>query len=798
MAEENEDTKRQRLEELATTVASLPLAGRVTVIKNLPVSDRASVLRFFSDNERVAIEQQLPSIEATQVQAPAIRIVSSTEARAICEDFLKSMEWPEDVDLDRVQLDKRNLHSSKAFRNGVRQNPGLPGMPVMLFYKLLDDNGNQPLSKGETLYSDEWKGKLEAHDIVLLGPSGCGKTRKLLELLMRVKGYYLIPRSENLNQRNYGSRALSAALSIPRLKDISSDELWSDSSRAFDERRRVSEFSVKCVLLAYAMIHEKWSEWLQKKKRKAVSAKAWLLVQLFPIFFLKRDWFKDLTLRLMRSLPVDFAFSPDLFPLDFVCAIDEAQIMGQYLKDHFQSTNPGHRGSLRAALSPILRATHDALGVNVILSGTGLSMLEATIWKALESNMATTNLTADQFIFCDFHPLTLSDALDCIQTLINYKGSKSLEYVAAWLVGRPRFLATFIENVIAKSYDAESYIESYVKEMTNSTLSRTPRSHLDRLAGEPRQIQLGGEPVANLFDRFLMNMYWISNGQDGLIDANPSLVELGLSYAKTIKGGEPPYIQSALSAEPLILEAARHLRRMDDINVRTLLDGLTAADRGKRMEYIVADRLTVWLFGPSSPLEEHELFRDVDLPETMKGKWCSPDWNLGYIAFTEPDNLIETRIDFYDWMNLALNPKMELVRTRFPSNSAGPDIVFVLCNEDSTRVLPVFVQVKFDEEPDIKGAFRTVDPSFFHHENRDSNPAISDKVRPHHAKLMKKLSFPVLRVVVSCKKLGSIPKVQLTPFKRGNRVGDDVSVFLDKSANRKIFGDMLSKLIDQL
>ena len=186
-----------------------------------------------------------------------------------------------------------------------------------------------------------------------------------------------------------------------------------------------------------------------------------------------------------------------------------------------------------------------------------------------------------------------------------------------------------------------------------------------------------------------------------------------------------------------------------------------------------------------------------ELPDFFRDEWIAPEWRFGQVAVTEPDDTMETRLGFYSWMENVLDPGSTEYRIRFPSNSAGPDIIFVLCNKTKTKVLPVFAQVKFDLTADVNDAFRTVDPDLFHRDRGTTPPAISEKLVKTHSRVLEKLKFPVVRIVLSHRRTHSMEKLRLIPFSRGGRTDKDLCLLFDMRDNEWLFGRDFTQFVNQ-
>ncbi|KAJ3207990.1 hypothetical protein HK099_000148, partial [Clydaea vesicula] len=72
-----------------------------------------------------------------------------------------------------------------------------------------------------------------------------------------------------------------------------------------------------------------------------------------------------------------------------------------------------------------------------------------------------------------------------------------------------------------------------------------------------------------------------------------------------------------------------------------------------------------------------------------------------------------------------------------PVESAGPDLVFFICNGDD-KLVPVFVQLKLSRDVNRKAALSTIQPNLFY---TDKNGKILEKYQQEFADCMKSLEF---------------------------------------------------------
>jgi len=767
-----------------------------------------------AERERAELERKLAVFESARVQPvlppappPAPR---DKTANQVALEVLGNVFWklPEDaMKLLNLELPNDNKHKKKvgeikAFAPGAKR-------PGMLFYKLKADE--QPLSPGGKLHGDiaghptQWTNGMDCK--VLLGPSGAGKTRKLLELLVRERGYFLV--CKDTNDKNAGSKALSSVLNENFLKSSFANVDWTSTPSAHSDdflrlRRDAVCFVVQCVLVAYASVYKKWEAWIQaqphsedRDRQQRFEARHWLFAQLFPETFFGRDVFIDLATELVNQCsPSSIGYFAK--PTDIIhCVIDEAQELGRRMQGMF-NTSSGNRLSLRPLLSPVLEGVKKVLNRDPIVSGTGLSLVRE--WKPLASRMAAVDPMEN--VFTEFGCLSVEQTEKVLKELLYIKGQKRLREAAEWLAGRPRFVATFIENVVAKNTTIDAYLDVYKAQMTEqlpdeSDNPRTPFEALRRLGELPGQTLAMGKAELSPYAWMLTDLYGLSVGRKPHRADNALLIELGLAYAQIRPQGLP---LAEARPEALLLEAARRHRATLD-REKFLLDFIRAAQdsdsaMGERFEYLVSELLVDALFGREGnaalDFEAHGVFNGVPLPAALQGKWERPPWLFGHLA-------IDGDEDFYPWLTAVLDPReTKRLRVRFPSTACGPDIVIVPRSQDKSRTMLILVQCKFEKAAsDTKGALYTVDPSMLHTELRgeDKQHVIPEHAANHAALMQRLANVCVVRVLVhGAAKVQA--KTQQLVHKRG--AGRDLQLIIDGNITESVFGPGVASELKKL
>jgi hypothetical protein len=314
---------------------------------------------------------------------------------------------------------------------------------------------------------------------------------------------------------------------------------------------------------------------------------------------------------------------------------------------------------------------------------------------------------------------------------------------------------------------------------------------------------VNGPKFAREEELFLMWTSWISLGHSQIVKTNGIFVELDLAHAQSF--GRNNTVYANLKQEPFVLEAAnqRRLQEEDYFLEKILLqvqDSHSAI--GMRFEYVVAQKLSALFRADRWQNLVSELRGENGLSKTwLKINWKFPPTKFGMFAVS-----LKGYKHFFEWMQTVLDPADNTsLRVCFPDAHAGPDIVVVLTDVRSKRVLPVLVQVKYCVKLSGKqqeNVERTVDPGLLYctmkrgtKKQRRINGATF-----YHDALMKRLEgVAVLRLVVSGKALqAGEPHVQSIVCKRNGKEITDLSVVLDSSRRLEMFGEKIANVLDTL
>ena len=707
--------------------------------------------------------------------------------------------WPEpqDVKLRPFQLDPTHKHARTVNRLKV-PIPSIPGEPNLPYFLARDLQPNSDRIKMV-------KSKSLNNPVVIFAESGAGKTRTLLELFWTRFGTLLVCREPGKSTKNYGSSDLnSVAAEI-------SDRVKGESDRT--KRREIAEFGVRCVLRTRMAVKEEW-----EKKKGKITSDQWLLVQLHPDHFFGLDIFQIIALEsFRRCVPFKFVISEE-----YLVAVDEAQVLSKMLQGEFYSSQEERPTSLRSLLSPVITAV-ESVGKKVIIAGTGLSMLQ-TLKSAAGSHTAAA--APSSIIFSDFPTVNEKEAKESLQSILNVQqGSVRLDELSGWLVGRHRFLMSFIEGVLNGNHYLDDAANKFVEKMTQVEDDYTTARYLVQKLENDSRLANGGvtfwdpnavitaPPIAvkEVFQSFKSAAWSQCNGEDERIPFKhaTALVECGL--ANTLPTTSSVELVK-VSFEPLVLEAVRKgLFDATHLTSTLLAVQHEVSSLGYRFEPTAPFIIVPKLFPPNgfTSFESQPFIGSTTIPDVFKGAWRPFALRYGKVADTERN--------LFNWFGTTLESARQgrAVYGIYPDNHAGPD--WGECIQKGTVIqgvwkpcVPavigtVFLQLKYAVEVDVEDAQRTVDPALFYHTKRDTTePKEIAKYKSAGKKFLQNLrSVPVFRVVVW---VGGRSQLQqpctvevLTHGREGSTYKEDLSfVMSDANTLKQVFGDEFFSILQEL
>ena len=226
-----------------------------------------------------------------------------------------------------------------------------PPQPSLLLHKL----GELEHSKSESY------AYIENHKYIgptaFYGTSGAGKTRSLLEYLSHNKGLYFVP-LETIPENEPGSQDLG--LVFDDLRPLRGNE--TDIARTNDENLGIVRDRLMVVLYIRYAVHQH----VVKLLNRDISAKEWLLMQLYPKHFLGGlDIFYEIAAKcfgVMDRDPIHMAGAAKVAFLSFVgsgikwgaVVVDESQALMRNHKLYFVSDD--NTAVQRSGFSALLKA----------------------------------------------------------------------------------------------------------------------------------------------------------------------------------------------------------------------------------------------------------------------------------------------------------------------------------------------------------------------------------------------------------------------------------------------------------
>ena len=495
--------------------------------------------------------------------------------------FLPKIRFPDPnyVVLHDFVLPDDHPHKSK-FK--VKCIPGEDDYPYMLAE---DDSNESGQKRADALLS-----KSQESDTVVFAASGSGKTWLLNRVLKSNFGLFFVARERT--DKNHGSFDLS------RLADLLDAKFKTEQNINFVDRGKIVEFGVSCAVYARECIFQEW----KKKYPNRITPEKWLLVQLHPNSFFFLDIFAALTETLFDNISVNSKF-PDVSSFKF-CAVDEAQMFLKQLEKSFESTQAKQeerRRSLRGFLSPVVAAIRNQTKLNVVMCGTGLSVIEAT--NTADSGDGKVPERFWNRVFSDFPPVLAKDVevyLKRYLVIDELEDESFLEQAGIWLSGRRRFCASFVEFAVTnlhKTPTLKSALLEFISIMTKLSFWGKERAIADVLenfklkAGVNEIKYLGGNgelvTVGEVWEMFNKASFLQCNGFDEKISqkAVPALVEIDLCVQKGLN-----LELIASDFEPLVLETClRNFETQKDFLENWIRKGLdnSNSDKGKRWKHVV-------------------------------------------------------------------------------------------------------------------------------------------------------------------------------------------------------------------
>ena len=523
--------------------------------------------------------------------------------------------------------------------------------------------------------------------IVVGGASGSGKTWLALRMLDRHAGLFFVCKDTvAATEKNEGSMDLTDMVKTLELSLVQAPFVGEGAVRA---RRELAEFGAECLVFSRCLVLDAW---LAKYPGGQVTARAWLLLQLFAVQFCRTDIFLTTFQRLINAVWTDHSHllssfdriaavealrsstSPRVGEIAVeVTVLDESQRLISSLVDQFDrlplepsSTRPASLGK-RFLLSPVAQGVFNATAQHPVFMGTSMNMLVAT--KSAASGAQ--DFTPKNHIFADFPPVTPELVEHILRRDLDLNAVDELVVPLArnWLAGRHRTVSGFVlEAVSAGPGRLWQTLAEYVRKSTAASgHSRGFHALISRFKTRGPSVQgVPGVDGSTAWAAFQESAFAQINGfsfprvvrrevpilSDVALD--PGLVAdlLAVEQGTTMLEVKDDIVR-LWPLEPLVLEAFRlNFVELD----KWIASGVDASARGKRVEFF-----TPW-FAPFAPDNTCQLV-DLDmvsraffsaranarlkatLAPAMAGCWRALPAQFGKVGVCPKDEQA-----FFDWV----------------------------------------------------------------------------------------------------------------------------------------------------
>ena len=297
----------------------------------------------------------------------------------------------------------------------------------------------------------------QAHKVwSIVGTSGIGKTYTALSFLSQNFGLYFS--CAEPGDLNFGSSDFNYFLQHLG-KDGRNQKFVADAEKT-ENYSYVKRF-ICCMKLARLFVYNYLTQ-AKKSLRENLTAKEWLLVQLFPmqlpsyedgsIVLPEADIFHQLTvvLRTLSTVDLEKMYQEEVRKSNwkrFPTFLDEAQMICTLYSGFFENDRPLYSAVCKSFIIGEL--------LSVCAMGTGLSL---QILDDLNSSNSFKSLTTTE------KNCIITDSFKSAESVLAYISKfyqvpASLEYICHWLVGRPRIAASFIAHMYGKDWTHENFMD---------------------------------------------------------------------------------------------------------------------------------------------------------------------------------------------------------------------------------------------------------------------------------------------------------------------------------------------------
>jgi len=644
---------------------------------------------------------------------------------SVCSDVLeahfRSNPFREFPVLETFRHEPSALLASLA-RDGVDipGDPDEPAVPSMLLWDLRnDEHKNSDVYR----YIDSNKDKAPT---ALYGTSGAGKTRAIFEYLSHNKGLYLLA---GTSKRDPGSEDLRFILREQGILALTNDH---DQSRSYTNLMIIRERLQVLIYVRHA-VHDKITELMGRSP----TAYEWLLLQLYPEKFLGGDIFWDATVKCTVRADTSGAESA-LFSVESTWPaifVDEAQKLLKVLNYHFLSEETMQ---IRSAFLALLKGfLQTGLGKKMgypVFSGTRLSIddIKTESNSAMAKHTISKQSQIDPF-FVNFEPLDARDVESYLNSFLDFNqvGSDVTKHVCNWLRGRPRWTANFLEVYLVRRSkvfkgtrgtfnDSEAKmvqaLDRYLAVMTTKEMDAGDRRH-SRSAGET-SAYYGIERIMSMKNMFLVQKSLETAIFDFAVGGKPTylreepkrLIEIGVAALSPQKERED-YV--GVLNEPIVVQAGINYCNLDYALQDHILQQ-EAGGQGEGFEQMMLPGIQKNLEG----LVKRQLKNQYGFDKFFDSSYSvSSRSSYGVLAVDCKGDIAGT----INWIDSAVSARFEGLVAPFcyPDDHFGPDVLFLMWNEEYTKFRAVLTQGKFRTRFNQLDALRTLVPEWLYNENRD-------------------------------------------------------------------------------
>lgn len=686
---------------------------------------------------------------------------STVQLRLAQSDQEKRQETPQPLSMERLvaqhlaewsakplppKLPKFEISEGAAFKcywrgdkTGVPGLPGSPSIPSLLLHDL-ENSKHQNTEAYKYIHRSQQTGPS-----ALYGTSGAGKTRTIFEYLSHNFGYYL---SAGANPRNNpGSEDVRSLIvncteKMPPLQP--SQPLKSKASS--EENFRLVQAMLKALLCVRREVFSQMDMALRKSRRQGLSCYEWLLIQLFPNEIVGCDIFLKIAHKIFRN---DLQYSMDGLPPPeqevhkFSCFLDEAQVLLESLDGRFLSSTGN--GTTRSAYSAFLkglcnlRLAGESTNINFpCFSGTGMS-LEA-YRDAANSVVVKPDLKKHSFYFVGLKTMSAADVVQYMKEFLDLsKVQRDLvQHAAAWLKGRPRWVATFIETYIDRkettstreprgSFDCAErplikslnrYIDVCTSKKDDGRRFSWSLHDKSAFAAVSKLFERNGREWMDVQETFRRATFEFSfSGKRQRVKKNAAdMIEAGVAAVNVEVDNDASYVEASIG-EPLVIQASITFFGLQDFISRKIASATSDSELGIAFEQFLL---------PSIQTRFQKILRSQLGPDSPLLSFITAEWtSYGVLAIR-----CETPSDTMGWFDAAVNARFDGAVAPFcmPDAYFGPDVAFLIRSKESwVNFRLVALQAKLKYQLNQDEALRTVVPELFYHTSRGVTPTLSLK-----------------------------------------------------------------------